>query len=382
MVLCKRNKIVIITNIRTKETGESKIMRFVPTNCLRANMQLAKTIYGKNNELLLKCGVTLTQRYIDSIRRLKYSGVYIEDDISKDIEVVNVISDNLRIKIMNGIKKIFMKAEHGGSQLFKESVIKKQVGDIIDELLNHKGMMVNMIDLKCFDNYTYSHSVNVAVLSIILGIALGLKKDTLVKLGLGAIMHDIGKVFVDKDILNKPEKLTEEEFNEIKKHSKRGYEYVKEKFNLPTMSSCAILDHHEKYDGSGYPHGKNKDEISLFGKIIAVADVYDALSSERTYRQAMNPSESMEYIMSGSGTLFDPKIVDIFIRKIAPYPVGTMVQLSNNWVGIVVENYESLCLRPTVRVIQQDENSIEPFEISLRDDFKYLNLTISGVAYQ
>lgn len=357
-------------------------MRFVPTNCLRAGMQLAKTIYGKNNEFLLNCGVTLNQRYIDSIKRLKYSGIYINDDISKDIEVVNVISDNLRIETMNGIKKIFMKAEHGSKQLFKEAEIKKQVGDIIDELLSNKGMMVNMIDLKCFDNYTYSHSVNVAVLSIILGIALGLKKDTLVKLGLGALMHDIGKVFVDKKILNKPGKLTDEEFDKIKEHSKLGYEYVKEKFSLPAMSNRAIVDHHEKYDGSGYPYGKQKDEISLFGKIIAISDVYDALSSERTYRQAMNPSESMEYIMGGSGTLFDPKIVDIFIHKIAPYPVGTMVQLSNNWVGIVVENYESVCLRPTIRVIQQEENSVEPFEISLRDDSRYLNLTINGIAYQ
>ncbi len=357
-------------------------MRFVPINCLRSGMQLAKTIYGKNNETLLKCGVILNQRYIDSIKRLKYPGIYINDDISKDIEIVNVISDNLRNKTVNDIKKIFVKSEHGSRHLFKEADIKKQVGDIIDELLNNQSMMVNMIDLKCFDNYTYSHSVNVAVLSIIIGIALGLKKNTLVKLGLGAILHDIGKVFIDIKILNKPGKLTDEEFEKIKEHSILGYEYVMEKFSLPDMSNRAIIDHHEKYDGSGYPMGKNKDEISLFGKIIAIADVYDALSSERSYRKAMNPSESMEYIMGGSGTLFDPKIVNIFIRKIAPYPVGTMVQLSNQWIGIVVENYESVCLRPTIRVIQEGENRIEPFEISLKDDSRYLNLTINGIAYQ
>lgn len=355
-------------------------MRFIPTNCLREGTELAKTLYGRNGELLLTSGIILNQSYIDNIKKLKYPGVYINDDISKDIEVVNVISDDLRIKAVNGIKKMFVKLENGGKQLANEADMSRLVGDIVDELLQNKDMMVNMIDLKCFDDYTYAHSVNVAVLSIIIGIAWGFKKNILVKLGLGALMHDIGKVFVDKRILNKPGKLTDEEYEEIKTHSDRGYRYVKDQLKLPAMTCQAVEDHHEKYDGSGYPHGKNKESISLLGRIIAVSDVYDALSSERSYRAAINPSESMEYIMGGSGTMFDPKIVKIFIHKIAPYPVGTLVQLSNNWLGIVIENFEAYCLRPTVRVIQQDGNVIEPFEISLRNDYKYLSVTIIGVA--
>lgn len=355
-------------------------MRFIPTNCLREGMELAKTLYGTNNELLLNCGIILNQKYIDRISKLKYPGVYVNDDVSKDIEVVNVISDNLRIKIISGVKKIFVKAQDGAKPKVNKAEMSQLVGEIVDELLQNKGMMVNMIDLRCFDNYTYAHSVNVAVLSIIIGITLGLKKETLIKLGIGAIMHDIGKIFINKNILNKPGKLTDEEFQEIKKHSELGYKYVKDQLNLPAMSNQAIVDHHEKYDGSGYPNGKLKDKISLFGRIIAVSDVYDALSSERPYRKAMNPSESMEYIMGGAGTLFDPHIVNIFIHKIAPYPVGTMVQLSNNWVGIVVENFESVCLRPTIRIIEQDGNSVEPFEISLRNE--YLSITINGIANQ
>lgn len=354
-------------------------MRFVPTNCLREGMQLAKTIYGKNNELLLNTGVILSKRYIESIRRLKYTGVYIHDEISADIEITNIISDQLRIKTMNGIKKIFMKAGQGKTQIVKEMELRQQIRDIVEELLLNRNMMINMIDLRCFDNYTYFHSVNVAVLSIVLGISLGLQKDMLIRLGLGAIMHDIGKVFIDKEILNKPGKLTAEEYNIIKTHSERGYEYIRERFSLPAMSSRAVLEHHEKYDGSGYPYGKQKDEISVFSRIIAVSDVYDALSSERQYRPAVNPSESMEYIMCGSGSLFDPIIVDLFLRKIAPYPVGTMVQLSNNWVAIVVENYESFCLRPTVRVVKQDGKCVEPFDISLCDDPGYFNITINGL---
>ena len=355
-------------------------MRFVPTNCLREGMEIAKTLYGRNSELLLCAGVIVNRDYIESIKRLRYPGVYIHDDDSKNIEIAGIISDDLRNEATKGIKKVFLKAEEGSPQAEKETNLRERVEQIIEELLSHSDMMVNMIDLKCFDNYTYSHSVNVAVLSIIVGISLNLSHDHLVKLGLGALMHDIGKVFVDKEILNKPGRLTHEEFEAIKQHSEFGYKYVKDKFKLPSLSCKAIADHHEKFDGTGYPQGKEKREISLFGRIIAVADIYDALTSERAYRKAINPSESMEYIMSGSGSLFDLEIVLIFIHKVAPYPIGTLVQLSNNWVGLVVENFEETCLRPRVRVLEKDGKRIEPFEIALNQDKNYLNVTVCGMA--
>ncbi len=206
-------------------------------------------------------------------------------------------------------------------------------------------MLVNMIDLKVFDDYTYSHSVNVAVLSIIIGVTMGLGRKELTKLGLGALLHDIGKVFIDKDIVNKPGKLTDEEFSSMKMHSKLGYDYVRDRFQLPVKSYVAVLDHHERYDGSGYPNSKKGDEISDFGKMIALADVYDALTSERPYRKALPPSEAMEYIMGNSQVHFDPELVKVFSRKVAPYPVGTLVKLSNGMTGLVVENYEAFCLR-------------------------------------
>lgn len=352
-------------------------MRFVPTNCLREGLELGKTLYGVHNEPLLKSGIILTKSYIEGIRRLKFPGVYIQDDLSKDIETIDVISDNLRIATTSSIKKMFVKAENGSK--VSEDDISQQVESIIEELLDNKNMMINMIDLKCFDNYTYAHSVNVAVLSIVMGIAAGWKKDSLVQLGLGAILHDIGKVFVTKDVLNKPGRLSDDEFDEISRHSEFGHEYVLKHFSLPYKSYMAILDHHEKYDGTGYPGAKRGRAISRFGRVIAIADVYDALTSERPYRGAMNPADAIEYIMAGNGTMFDPVFVELFVRKIAPYPVGTMVCLSNSWTGIVVENYAEACLRPLVRIIEKNEDQVDPFDISLFDQREYLNVTISGV---
>jgi HD-GYP domain-containing protein (c-di-GMP phosphodiesterase class II) len=201
----------------------------------------------------------------------------------------------------------------------------------------------------------------------------------LTRLGLSAILHDIGKIFINKKIINKPGVLTDEEFEEMKKHSQLGFDYAKEKFQLPPASYTGIIDHHEKFNGMGYPNRKSGSQISLFGRIITLADVFDALSSERPYRPAMKPSEAMEYIMGNSDTMFDPKIASIFIRKIAPYPVGTTVKLSNDCTAIVLENYESVCLRPRVRVIKDNGTDVKPYELDLKNDFSVLNVVIEDV---
>ncbi len=330
-------------------------MRFVPASCLREGMQVAKTLYGRNSERLLTEGVVLNTKYIDSIRRLSFAGVYINDDLSRDIDIINTISDELRIETMNGVKKTFIEVADTKKARERMDEINTQVEGIIDELLSNNNMMVNMIDLKCFDNYTYLHSVNVAVLSIITGIAMGLDRVVLTRLGISAIMHDIGKVFVNKNIVNKPDVLTDDEFEEMKAHSMLGFEYAKNAFKLPTTSYVAILEHHEKFNGSGYPFGRSGTGISTFARIITVADIYDALTSERPYRKALSPSEAMEYVMGGGGSLFDPAIAATFTRKIAPYPTGTMVKLSNGCTAIVLENFENYCLRPRVRIFKEND---------------------------
>lgn len=354
-------------------------MRFVPTSCLREGMKVAKTLYGKNNEKLLVAGIVLNYKYIDSIQRMKYPGLYIDDDLSRDIEIINIISDELKMETVNGIKKIFTIIKNHNNPDAKTESIKNMVDSIVDELLTNRNMMVNMIDLKCFDNYTYLHSVNVAVLSIVTGIAMGLDRITLSRLGLSAILHDIGKVFINKKIINKPGSLTTDEFEEIKTHSMLGHNYAKEKFKLPKASYTGIIDHHEKYDGSGYPNAKGGKSISLFGRIITLADIYDALSSERPYRKAMSPSDAIEFVMGNLETIFDPQIADVFIRKVAPYPIGTTIRLSNGYTAIVVENFESVCLRPRVRVIRIDDNDVTPFELNMMTDYSILNVVIENI---
>jgi len=354
-------------------------MRFVPTYCLREGMILGDNLFGSNGELLLAKDTELTGPYIDLIRKLNFNGLYVEDDLSRDLFIASVIDERIRAQSVKSIKDVFIYSEEGSRNTkskFEEAQF--QIETIVDELLKNRNMMINMVDMKVFDDYTYFHSVNVAVLSIVLGISLGLSRKDLCNLGYGALLHDIGKVFVSKDILNKNGFLTDEEFAEIKKHSQLGCDYIKKGYGVSAASYMGILDHHEKYDGGGYPNNIKGQSISLFGRIIALADVYDALTSDRPYRKALLPSEVMEYVMGSAITLFDPELVDIFIRKIAPYPIGTCVRLSNGLVGIVVENFEEYCLRPRIRVFRKGEEAIEPYEMELFD-LKHLSITVMEV---
>jgi len=354
-------------------------MRFVPTHCLREGMILGDNLYNNYGELLLSTGIALTKDYLKSIKRLQYNGIYIDDDISKDIPIINLISDNVKAQTIKGIRNIFIHSEKNKAEENKDmKSAKLQIEQIVEQIFFNKNIMVNIIDMKVFDDYTYYHSVNVAVLSIVIGVALEMDKEELCNLGFAALLHDIGKVFVDKDVLNKPGQLNADEFNEIKKHSLLGCEHIKNGYYMTNKSYMGILDHHEKYEGGGYPNNIKGERISLYGRIIAVADVYDALTSDRPYRKALLPAEAMEYVMGSTMTLFDPVIVAVFAKKIAPYAIGTCVKLSNGLIGIVLENYQDLCMRPRIRIFKDKDLDIEPYEIDLANH-NNLNITVIQV---
>ena len=350
-------------------------MRLIPTFCLKEGMILAKSIYNKNGSLLLREGSDIKQQYITKVIDLNIQGLYIDDDLSKDIEIENVINDELRLNTVGKIKDIFIDIEKDSPTLEENiSIANTLVDNMVEELIANRNLMVNMVDIKSFDEYTYHHCVNVCVISIIIGISLGLNQEELVNLGMAALLHDIGKVFINQELLNKKETLTEEEFEIMKKHAMDGYRYMKDKFCFPAPTYLGVLQHHEKYDGTGYPHNRAGEDISLFARIIAISDVYDALISNRSYKQALPPSEAMEFMMGASGTHFDFDIINIFIKKVAIYPLGTCVRLSNGEEGIVIENFPDASTRPKIRLINKKNQ--EHTYINLKDDYEHTNLTI------
>lgn len=354
-------------------------MRFVPIDSVNEGMILAKPLLGKNDELLLNKGVVLFSSYVSKIKQHGYYGIYIEDELSKEIEIPDTIDEKMRFEAIKSVRDVFSNIEEGKSiprHIYRS--LTDVIEDIVKNILENKDAIVNIIDLKAFDDYTFYHCVNVCILSIVIGKALKLNKKQLFDLALTAILHDIGKTFVPREILNKNDRLSDEEFEIIKTHSSKGYCYVKDNFDIPAVSYVGILHHHERYDGNGYPMGVEGEKISLFGRIVAVSDVYDAITSDRPYRKALPSFEAIEYIMGNSGIAFDPEITRVFTRKIAPYPVGTSVRLSNDMIGLIAENYEDCCTRPKIKIFKHGDTEVEPYYIDLKYDCNSLGIVIVG----
>ncbi len=354
-------------------------MRYVPANCLRVGQVLAHNLILDKKRLMLCKNIPLTDGHIKKICELGFQGVYIQDDISAEIEIANVISDELRFKVHNEVRSMFVDAEASLGRKTFSNVDKLQdmVANIVYEIMHNRDTMVNIVDIRTYDDYTFSHSINVAVLSCVLGSVLNLGKNALHELTMGALLHDIGKVFIDKKIINKPERLTPEELEQARRHSLLGFNYLSSCKGIPDSAKLVARTHHEQFGGNGYPSGLSGHQIHLFSRVVSIVDVYDALISDRPYRRAMLPSDAIEYIMCGYNTLFDPDIVAAFTRRIAPYPLGTCVKLSNGLIGVVVLNYEFACLRPKIRLIRDNKPTDE--YLDLAKDFSTLNITIQEI---
>lgn len=370
-------------------------MRLVPIECVREGSYLAKTIYDSDGRVLLREGVKLNEVFLRRIKHIKIFSVYINDEYSDNL-IEEVIKPELRQKAIKTIKDTFVSFEKYNLDTAKNTssvknsnfIQEKQkyflsIGDIatniLDEICSQKDALVNVVDIKNLDSYTYQHSVNVAVLSLILGMQLQLSKLELYSLCLGALLHDIGKVFISNDIIQKFDKLTEKEYDIVKEHSQKGYEYLKGSPDISAPARIIALQHHERVNGSGYPEGRKGTDINTLAKIVAIADVYDALTSDRPHRRALSPNESLEYIMASGGTLFDYNMVLAFSKAVIPYPEGTLVKLTNGDIAVVEENHPNYPLRPKLKVIKAIDNSAKKNKhVDLMEE---LDLVIDGVQY-
>lgn len=368
-------------------------MRLVPIESVRENSLLGKNIYNSDGQILLRAGVVLTESRLKRIKALNFFSLYIVDEYSS-AEIEDIIKPELRQKSISVIKETFCDIERIATvhkfekRLMKDYTKKEQeyfksINDIAEELLDNvlcnKNVLLSLVDIKSMDNYTYAHCVNVAVISLVLGISLNLSKRNLTHLCIGALIHDIGKSFIPKDILQKPGKLTQEEFEIIKNHPKYGYNFLGDLFNLSSHSKLIALQHHERFDGLGYPNKISGNDISYLSRIVSIADVYDALTSDRPYKRAMCPSDALEYLMSNAGTAFDYDMVNVFCKIIVPFPEGTIVSLSNGDIGVVEKTLPNFPLRPIIKIVKSDNSSDIGSKINLIDR---LSIVISDIKYK
>ena len=257
------------------------------------------------------------------------------------------LSNSVRERISHGIQSIYNDTDTANLANTTASI----TNDLLNAIDQNNAIAIDISELKTSDEYTFKHSVDVATISMILGKQMGLSKQEIFEIGVTGLLHDVGKTKVPLEILNKPGRLNDEEFDIMRQHSVFGYRMVKDKPDFNPQIALGVLQHHEKINGSGYPMGVNEQQISPYAKILSVADIYDALITERPYKQAFSQRDAVEMIMSMTHEL-DMRAMKSFLESMILYPVGSIVELSNGEKAKVVKNSPHYILRPTVVGVQ------------------------------
>ena len=358
-------------------------MRLISIDALKVGMIIGRTIWNEAGHPLIQQGMTISPGILNRLKQLNIKYMYIDDELSKGIEIEETVPVHVRQKIVSNITQSFegirkMEAKKASLVLDKQTkLLNFLVDDLLDSILNSKEILTVLTDAYLYDEYIYQHSFQVALYALAIGRELGHNATELHVIGLGAILHDIGKMLVPSELLQKPTRLTDTEFEEVKQHTRHGFDILR---NLHTMSliiaHCAF-QHHERLDGSGYPRGLVDFEIHPYAKIIAVADVFDAMTSNRVYRAKMMPVQALEIIENGKGTLYDPKVVEALKRTVVHYPNGSIVLLNDKRRGVISRQNTATPTMPWVRVFEENGELLPAtYEMNLQEHSRVSIATI------
>lgn len=328
---------------------------------VKSDMVLGKTIYSASGNTLLAAGVGLTTVYINRLKELGVPALYIKDGLCDDVGMPEIISEATRVDAQKAVKEVFEQCMKGEEVSF--NAIKDMANHIVDEAIANREALLNQTDIRTVYDYSYGHSVNVALIAVMTGIALSYNQLQLRDLSVGALLHDIGKTFISNEILNKQGRLTAKEFQEVKSHCAKGFELLRKHEEISLLSAHVAFQHHEKYDGSGYPRGLKGKDIHELARIAALADVYDTLTTERVDRKAYTPFQAMQVIIDCSISHFDPSLLKLFMQNIAVYPVGSVLSLTSGEIGVVIKTRRENPKRPVVRIVlSKDKKPVSPME--------------------
>ncbi len=327
-------------------------MEQIKTQLATEKQFLAHTINDRDGRLMYPKGTQLTMFVRTRISMEGHNTIDVYEDKTEYL-VEEVIRAELQKRTTNHLRQLerISDLEDRGPEDIRLNIIRAMMGSVVEDLLNEKMVMEKLVNMKSVQEYLYQHSIGVMITSLLLGTSMGLDRASLKVLGLSAILHDVGMLFIPLEIMNK-KKLEESEYQMIKTHPSIGYDFLKEHTKVGEEVLVPILQHQERWDGSGYPHGLKGDSITLHGQIIGLADMFDSMTSHRVYRKAFPVSEAYEFIMGDAGQQFNPQLIQTFVANINPYPVNTLVELNDHSVGVVKKTNSPFHTRPLLKMVQ------------------------------
>ena len=338
--------------------------KYISTRLLESGMVIDQSIVDGTGRVLVARKTPLDDYIIDGLRKLKITGVYIREgeeepedpNIEASPETLQTIeklrkadrtklqlSESVRARVATGMQFMFSNPKDAGVMDAANSIS----GELMKTITENDAVAVNIDALKVSDEYTFKHSVDVASMAMIIARQSGMSDEDVRRIGVSGLLHDLGKSEIPNEILNKPARLTDEEFEVMKSHPLRGYNLLKDKPDIAPEILMGVLQHHEKMGGNGYPLGVAGDKISPYARVLAVADIYDALVTERPYKKGFTPRDAVEMIMAMTEDL-DVNMIKMFLKSVILYPVDSVVRLSSGEAAKVVENNIDYPTRPKV----------------------------------
>ena len=343
-------------------------MIHIPIKKLKNGMITAQSIYNPLGASYLTKGMELSPTYIERLEKAGFEGVTVTsmDPKLKLAPPDDIVQEKTRISAIQNVATAFHSVEENGT--FDPAPLQGISENILQDIIAQQKNLVQLTDIRLHDTYTFAHSVNVAILSSLLGVLLKLSREEQLKLTLGGLLHDIGKITVPYEILTKAGHLTDDEWSVMQGHPEAGRQRLKKMFPNDTLLSTIALQHHEHIDGSGYPNHLKGEQIHRYGRIVAIADVYDALTSVRPYKRAYTPSVAHRLMATCSPGHFDLDLLKLFFDNVAIYPVGTILKTQDGY-AIVKKVEFGYTLTPVVCVFANREGKLlnAPSDLDLKE---------------
>lgn len=328
-------------------------MKLMQIKDCKAGMYLGEDIINNKGVVFLGSGTRLTDKHLSSLVNIGVETVYIAspkrtEELDNDVILFDKQLNFEFKKTIDSFKNVYQNVRMGNQILLEE--LKENISPLVSRVLTNNNILGNLRMIEVADEYTYKHSINVGMISSMIGKWMGYSQVELMDVALAGMLHDIGKSKIPMDIINKPARLTPEELEIIKTHPRAGYEILSESKEVNFDVLFGVLEHHEWIDGKGYPAGSSGKKIHEFARIVAVADVFDAMTSNRSYKGKISPFKAADIVMEESAAHLDPEIVQLFLSRIAQFYVGNKVQLNTGELGEIVMVNRYNLTRPLVQV--------------------------------